>query len=123
MLPTAAALELVHTYSLIHDDLPAIDDDTLRRGHATCHVVFGEDIAILAGDGLFAEAFNLLLVDQNGRAAARLAAAAEVARATGVRGMVGGQYMDVVGGGRDEPARARHRAGRRGRAPARTPGG
>ena len=97
VLPTAAALELVHTYSLIHDDLPAIDDDTLRRGHATCHVVFGEDIAILAGDGLFAEAFNLLLVDQNGRAAARLAAAAEVARATGVRGMVGGQYMDVVG--------------------------
>ena len=61
MLPTAAALELIHTYSLIHDDLPAIDDDTLRRGRPTCHVAFGEDVAILAGDGLFAEAFNLVL--------------------------------------------------------------
>lgn len=57
VLPAAAALELIHTYSLIHDDLPAIDDDTLRRGQPTCHVAFGEDIAILAGDGLFAEAF------------------------------------------------------------------
>ncbi len=97
VLPAAAALELVHTYSLIHDDLPAIDDDTLRRGHPTCHVAFGEDIAILAGDGLFAEAFNLLLLTQAGTDNARLGAAAEVARATGVRGMVGGQYMDVVG--------------------------
>jgi geranylgeranyl diphosphate synthase type II len=102
VLPAAAALELVHTYSLIHDDLPAIDDDTLRRGRPTCHVAFGEDIAILAGDGLFAEAFNLLLHRQQGTAAARLAAAAEVARATGVRGMVGGQYMDVVGRARDD---------------------
>ena len=102
VLPAAAALELIHTYSLIHDDLPAIDDDTLRRGQATCHVVFGEDIAILAGDGLFAEAFSLLLVDQEGSTAARLVAAAEVARATGVRGMVGGQYMDVAGAARDD---------------------
>ena len=102
VLPAAAALELIHTYSLIHDDLPAIDDDTLRRGQATCHVAFGEDVAILAGDGLFAEAFNLLLVDQEGSPAARLAAAAEVARATGVRGMVGGQYMDVAGVARDD---------------------
>jgi geranylgeranyl diphosphate synthase type II len=102
VLPAAAALELVHTYSLIHDDLPAIDDDTLRRGKPTCHVAFGEDIAILAGDGLFAEAFRLLLVTQEGSSAARLAAAAEVARATGVRGMVGGQYMDVVGHARDD---------------------
>ncbi len=102
VLPAAAALELIHTYSLIHDDLPAIDDDTLRRGQPTCHVAFGEDIAILAGDGLFAEAFNLLLVTQKGTVAARLAAAAEVARATGVRGMVGGQYMDVVGQARDD---------------------
>jgi len=102
VLPAAAALELIHTYSLIHDDLPAIDDDTMRRGQATCHVAFGEDIAILAGDGLFAEAFGLLLVVQQGTVAARLAAAAEVARATGVRGMVGGQYMDVVGEARDD---------------------
>ena len=74
VLPTAAAFELIHTYSLIHDDLPAIDDDTLRRGRPTCHVAFGEDIAILAGDGLFAEAFHLLLTRQAGEPAAVLAA-------------------------------------------------
>jgi geranylgeranyl diphosphate synthase, type II len=97
VLPTAAALELIHTYSLIHDDLPAIDDDTLRRGRPTCHVAFGEDVAILAGDGLFAEAFKLVLLRQAGGAEAVLAAAAEIAAATGVQGMVGGQYMDVAG--------------------------
>ncbi len=97
MLPTAAALELIHTYSLIHDDLPAIDDDTLRRGRPTCHVAYGEDVAILAGDGLFAEAFNLVLRRQTGGSAAVLAALAEIAAATGVQGMVGGQYMDVAG--------------------------
>jgi len=97
VLPTAAALELIHTYSLIHDDLPAIDDDTLRRGRATCHVVYGEDVAILAGDGLFAEAFGLVLGRQSGDAGCVLAAVTEIARATGVRGMVGGQYMDVAG--------------------------
>ena len=97
VLPAAAALELIHTYSLIHDDLPAIDDDTLRRGRPTCHVTFGEDIAILAGDGLFAEAFNLLLGRQKGTPEAVLGAAAEIAAATGVQGMVGGQYMDVAG--------------------------
>ncbi|NLE22638.1 MAG: polyprenyl synthetase family protein [Actinobacteria bacterium] len=97
VLPTAAALELIHTYSLIHDDLPAIDDDTLRRGRPTCHVAFGEDVAILAGDGLFAEAFNLVLRRQPGGCAAVTAALAEIAAATGVQGMVGGQYMDVAG--------------------------
>ena len=97
VLPTAAALELIHTYSLIHDDLPAIDDDTLRRGRPTCHVAFGEDVAILAGDGLFAEAFNLVLKRQGGGSAPVLAALAEIAEATGVQGMVGGQYMDVAG--------------------------
>jgi geranylgeranyl diphosphate synthase type II len=97
LLPAAAALELIHTYSLIHDDLPAIDDDTLRRGRPTCHVAFGEDVAILAGDGLFAEAFNLLLGRQGGAPEAVLRAAAEIAAATGVKGMVGGQYMDVAG--------------------------
>ena len=96
VLPTAAAFELIHTYSLIHDDLPAIDDDTLRRGRPTCHVAFGEDIAILAGDGLFAEAFHLLLTRQAGEPAAVLAAVTEIARATGVHGMVGGQFMDVA---------------------------
>ena len=61
VLPLAAAIELIHTYSLIHDDLPAMDDDDLRRGRPTCHVKFGEDVAILAGDGLYAEAFRLVL--------------------------------------------------------------
>src|SRR5579872_3078 len=61
VLPLAAAIELIHTYSLIHDDLPAMDDDDLRRGRLTCHKMFGEDVAILAGDGLYAEAFRLLL--------------------------------------------------------------
>ena len=64
LLPLAAALELIHTYSLIHDDLPAMDDDELRRGRPTCHVKYGEDIAILAGDGLYAEAFRHLLAHQ-----------------------------------------------------------
>jgi geranylgeranyl diphosphate synthase type II len=96
VLPTAAALELIHTYSLIHDDLPAIDDDTLRRGRPTCHVAFGEDVAILAGDGLFAEAFGLVLTRQAGGTEAVLAALAEIAAATGVQGMVGGQYMDIA---------------------------
>lgn len=96
-LPTAAAFEFIHTYSLIHDDLPAIDDDTLRRGRPTCHVAYGEDIAILAGDGLFAEAFRILLDRQEGTPAVVLAVAREIARATGVQGMVGGQFMDVVG--------------------------
>jgi geranylgeranyl diphosphate synthase type II len=97
LLPVAAALELIHTYSLIHDDLPAIDDDTLRRGRPTCHIAFGEDIAILAGDALFAEAFHVLVTRQVGSSAAVLAAVAEIARATGVQGMVGGQFMDVAG--------------------------
>ena len=96
VLPAAAALELIHTYSLIHDDLPAIDNDDLRRGKATCHVVYGEDIAILAGDGLFAEAFALILEGQQGEPAVVLAVLTEITRATGLRGMVGGQYIDVT---------------------------
>lgn len=97
MLPLAAAIELIHTYSLIHDDLPAMDDDDLRRGRPTCHRAFGEDVAILAGDGLYAEAFGLLLAEQGGEPANVLSAARELARATGVKGMVGGQYIDVAG--------------------------
>ena len=69
VLPLAAAIELIHTYSLIHDDLPAMDDDDLRRGRPTCHVAFGEDVAILAGDGLFAEALSLVLERQAGEPA------------------------------------------------------
>jgi geranylgeranyl diphosphate synthase type II len=95
VLPLAGAIELIHTYSLIHDDLPAMDDDDLRRGQPTCHVQFGEDVAILAGDGLYAEAFHHLLTHQRSAPERVLAAAAELAAATGVNGMVGGQYADV----------------------------
>ena len=97
-MPLAAALELIHTYSLIHDDLPAMDDDALRRGQPTCHVKFGEDVAILAGDGLYAEAFRHLLTHQRTAPELVLPAAAELAAATGVNGMVGGQYADVNAG-------------------------
>jgi geranylgeranyl diphosphate synthase type II len=96
MLPAAAAIELIHTYSLIHDDLPAMDDDDLRRGRPTSHVKHGEDVAILAGDGLFAEAINLFTREQEGEPANVVAALRELAAATGVAGMVGGQYMDVA---------------------------
>lgn len=95
VLPVALAIELIHTYSLIHDDLPAMDDDDLRRGRPTCHKAFGEDVAILAGDALYAEAFALVLSQQRGDPKDVLRASARLARATGVDGMVGGQYLDV----------------------------
>ncbi len=98
VLPAAAAIELIHTYSLIHDDLPAMDDDELRRGRATSHVKFGEDVAILAGDGLFAEAIRLFAEGQGGEPDQVLAALGELTAATGVGGMVGGQYVDVTAG-------------------------
>jgi len=101
LLPTAAALELIHTYSLIHDDLPAMDDDDLRRGRPTSHVAYGEDVAILAGDALFAEAVRLIAECQEGPADRVLAAIKEVAAATGVDGMVGGQYFDVTAAATD----------------------
>ena len=97
LLPAAAAIELIHTYSLIHDDLPAMDDDDLRRGRPTLHVAYGEDVAILAGDGLFAEAINLFCREQRGEPENVVAALRELAAATGVGGMVGGQYIDVTG--------------------------
>jgi geranylgeranyl diphosphate synthase, type II len=97
-LPAAAAIELIHTYSLIHDDLPAMDDDALRRGRPTSHVVHGEDVAILAGDGLFAEAIRLFCDRQEGEPERVLAALTELVAATGVEGMVGGQYVDVTAG-------------------------
>jgi geranylgeranyl diphosphate synthase type II len=98
VLPLAAAIEMIHTYSLIHDDLPAMDDDGLRRGKPTCHVAFGEDVAILAGDGLFAEALRLVSTEQRGEPANVLAAVRELVTAAGVDGMVGGQFLDVTGG-------------------------
>ena len=107
-LPVACAIELIHTYSLIHDDLPAMDDDELRRGKPTSHVKFGEDVAILAGDGLFAEAVRLFAT-QPGPPERVLAALRELAAATGVDGMVGGQYVDVTGSEHDaEGLRALH---------------
>jgi geranylgeranyl diphosphate synthase, type II len=100
LLPSAAALELVHTYSLIHDDLPAMDDDDMRRGRPTCHKVYGEDTAILAGDALFAEAVRLICEEQDGGAEVRVGMLHELSRATGVGGMVGGQYLDLRDAGR-----------------------
>ena len=81
VLPLAAALELIHTYSLIHDDLPAMDDDDLRRGRPTCHVAYGEDVAILAGDALYAEALRHIVAHQRGEPAAIAAARSAASRA------------------------------------------
>jgi geranylgeranyl diphosphate synthase, type II len=108
LLPTAAAIELIHTYSLVHDDLPAMDDDELRRGRPTCHVAFGENVAILAGDGLFAEAYKLVLQRQRGEPARVLSALRELSEAIGVGGMVGGQYIDVAGAEELDAAALRH---------------
>jgi geranylgeranyl diphosphate synthase type II len=94
-LSIACAIELIHTYSLIHDDLPAMDDDEMRRGLPASHRRFGEDVAILAGDGLFAEAMRLACT-QPGEPARVLDALRELSAATGVDGMVGGQYVDVA---------------------------
>jgi geranylgeranyl diphosphate synthase, type II len=95
VMPLAAALELIHTYSLIHDDLPVMDDDDLRRGRPTCHKVYGDNVAILAGDALYAEALRHLATRQRAEPAALLGAVGLLAGATGVDGMVGGQYLDV----------------------------
>jgi geranylgeranyl pyrophosphate synthase len=103
VLPAACAIEFIHTYSLIHDDLPAMDDDTLRRGRPTLHVVYGDGIAILAGDGLHAMAFTLLAqapATSDPRIAARkLRVAAVVGEAAGPAGMVGGQAIDLQAAG------------------------
>ena len=95
-LPAALALELVHTFSLVHDDLPALDDDDLRRGRPTAHVQYGEAVAILTGDALLNAAFTLLAERQGGPPERRIAAIAELARAVGPAGMIGGQYLDVT---------------------------
>jgi geranylgeranyl diphosphate synthase type II len=97
VLPAACALELLHTYSLIHDDLPAMDDDTLRRGRPTCHVVFGEATAILAGDALQTMGAYLLAAEPRGTrwAARRNRVSREVLDALGTAGMAGGQALDL----------------------------
>ena len=96
-LPGALALECIHTYSLVHDDLPAMDNDDLRRGKATCHIAFDEAHAILAGDGLLTEAFRILAVEGATEPGRRIEAIALLAEAAGWRGMVGGQALDLEG--------------------------
>ena len=95
-LPFACALELVHNYSLIHDDLPCMDDDDLRRGKPTCHKAYGETLAILAGDALQPEAFRLILEAPVLSTDTRLEALRVLTRACGADGMVGGQVLDTV---------------------------
>jgi geranylgeranyl diphosphate synthase type II len=92
-LPAACAVEMVHTYSLVHDDLPAMDDDDLRRGRPTCHKRYGEALAILAGDALLTGAFQVLAEGYPPRTAA--VSTAELAAASGSAGMVGGQVLDL----------------------------
>jgi len=105
ILPFACALEMIHTYSLIHDDLPAIDNDDYRRGKPTCHKIFGEAIAILAGDGLLTEAFKLMTNQPakdhpSSNRGLILDLINEVAQAAGVLGMVGGQVVDIESEGK-----------------------
>jgi geranylgeranyl diphosphate synthase, type II len=107
-LPLAAALELIHTYSLIHDDLPSMDDDDIRRGQPTNHKVYGEDVAILAGDALFAEAVTHVLEHQQGDPANVLAALRAITGAAAVSGMVGGQYVDITAGDTLDAVGLRH---------------
>jgi geranylgeranyl pyrophosphate synthase len=114
-LPAACAVEFIHTYSLVHDDLPAMDDDALRRGRPTAHVVYGDGLAVLVGDALLTEAFDLIartpspVVPADAPAVdahARLRQVATLARAAGAAGMVGGQALDLAAAGqvRDVPA-------------------
>jgi geranylgeranyl diphosphate synthase type II len=102
-MPAACAIEMIHTYSLIHDDLPAMDNDTLRRGRPTLHVVYGDGIAILAGDGLHAEAFTLLAREPAGDdpalGARKLRVLRTIGDAAGPLGMVGGQTIDLQAAG------------------------
>ena len=114
-LPAACAVEMIHTYSLVHDDLPAMDDDTLRRGQPTTHVAYGEGMAILAGDGLLTEAFGVLArwpaTDDPVLAERKLRALERVAAGAGTAGMAGGQALDIqpaaAGGAAQPPAAAR----------------
>lgn len=105
LLATACALEMIHTYSLIHDDLPSMDDDDLRRGRATCHIRFGEATAILAGDALQTLAFKTLSEDEELSAVKRVQLVREIARAAGTpEGMVAGQAHDLEAESRDVSA-------------------
>ena len=96
-LSFAAAVEIIHTFSLIHDDLPCMDDDDLRRGRATNHKVFGEAYALLAGDGMALDAFNLIVANKAVSPVARVQAVSLLSRAAGTAGMVRGQIVDMFG--------------------------
>lgn len=115
--PLAAAIEMIHAFSLIHDDLPCMDDDDYRRGRPSNHKVFGEAVAVLAGDALIAEAFRILLARRRGMPGDRVVEAArEVTRAIGTSGIIGGQVVDVESAGRRVPPRVveyihRHKTG------------
>ena len=103
VLPVACAIELIHTYSLIHDDLPVMDDDDMRRGKPTSHKVFGEAVAVLAGDGLLTKAFHVMTgadFVKRVRPNALLAVIARIAQAAGYEGMVGGQVVDIQSEGK-----------------------
>lgn len=102
-LNTACAFECIHTYSLIHDDLPAIDNDDLRRGRPTCHKAFGEATAILAGDALLTAAFEIIAGSRVRNIELVLKTVLEVARAAGSTGMIGGQVIDMESEGKDIP--------------------
>lgn len=97
VIPFAVAIEMIHTYSLIHDDLPALDNDDLRRGRATNHKVYGEAMAILAGDGLLNYAYEIMLRESIGKENSQkyLRAINEIAKASGIYGMIGGQVVDI----------------------------
>ena len=111
VLPSAAAIEMIHTYSLIHDDLPALDDDDLRRGRATSHKVFGEATAILAGDALLTHALEMMATHPRGSriVARKLCALETLAHAAGVSGMIGGQVMDLESEGKSYTYRTLNR--------------
>jgi len=101
ILPMACVIEMIHTYSLIHDDLPCMDDDDLRRGKPTNHKVYGEGLAVLAGDGLLNEAFNIMLKEVAEKGTKHLDAAMILGDASGVNGMVGGQVVDILSENKD----------------------
>ena len=100
VLPMACAIEMIHTYSLIHDDLPCMDDDDLRRGKPTNHKIFGENIAVLAGDNLLNEAMILMMNYSINNGENALKAAYEIAKSSGAEGMIGGQVVDIISEGK-----------------------
>lgn len=105
VMPYACAIEMIHTYSLIHDDLPCMDDDTMRRGQPTCHVVFGEAAAVLAGDLLLNRAYEIMLQAIDPVDISSLQAARIIAATAGGNGMIGGQMLDLLAEGRNIPLR------------------